>query len=189
MMPKIEFVYSFQYADRFRQMPITKEYLSKRGEKYPTPKKIRSFIKRIKKIWTREGQKVLREISKISRLKWKEKEIKCYIIWIGRALSSPLTIKVTNSPNELIDTLTRKLIHQIQSQNYEKFKNWLEYIADEYKEEKFRTQNHILLHALHKKICLSLYNKRRLKNLIKSGSIPNYKNKKTSEEIIKKFWM
>ena len=96
MIPKIEFIYSSVY-DNIWLKP----------NKKMESEKISKYIKSIEKIWNKEGTKILKEISKISSLKWKEKKIKCYFISGGRCFSDPLTIKYFKDKNKFIDTLNQ----------------------------------------------------------------------------------
>ena len=98
-----------------------------------------------------------------------------------------------NSFNDFIDVLTHEIIHQIQSQNSKIFKKWVKYLEKNYKDEKRRTQSHILLHAVHKKIYLTLFDKKRFKRNLKRSHRKSYiraweiVNNEGYEEIIKKF--
>ena len=193
MKPKLEFRYSRVYDDRFR-----KNFESK-NEKYPSIKKIIAYKRGIEKIWKKEGNKILLEISKVSGLKWKEEKIICYVIGKGRSFSDPLTIRIYSKLNEFVDTLIHELIHQIQTQNYDnkkfnKIKKWFDYIDIEYKNESRLTKNHILLDDILSEIIENLYSNKRLSKIIKNDSkFPDYKRAwkivkdENAQNIMKKF--
>ena len=180
MIPKIDFVYSGVYDG------IWLKPKNKLDQKF-----IKKYFNSIEKIWRKEGGKILKEISKISSLKWKEKKVKCYFISGGRCFSDPLTIKYFKNKNQFIDTLTHELIHQIQIQNAD-WDKWKKY--HKYGKESFKTQSHIFLHAVHYKILSNLYGRNRLeKNIRRHNKWKDYKKaweiviKETPEKIIKEF--
>jgi len=96
---------------------------------------------------------------------------------------------------DFIDTLTHELIHQIHIQNGKKVNELQKnYIPKKYPNESQLTSNHIFVHAIHKKIYLSLFNKTRLNRDIKRcEKSPDYKRaweiveKEGYENLINKF--
>ena len=104
MIPKIKFVYSSVYDNRYRDFPNIKERLKKQKKSYPSQKKILKYVSQVKPIWEKQEKKILKELSKITGLKWKEKEIRCYVIGFGRGFSDPLTMKLFENKNDFIDT-------------------------------------------------------------------------------------
>ena len=178
MKPKIEFVYSVIYDSQYREFFKIK--------KYPSRNSIIKYIKEIKKIWNKQEIKILKEISKVSGLKWKEKEIKCYVIGAGRPISNPLTISIFyyKNKNYFVDSLTHELIHQIQMQDDGKWHKWWGYLEKTYGRESFTTKAHISIHAIHWKLILNLFDEKRLKNEIKFSS--RWKEYERSREIVEK---
>ena len=182
MLPKIKFVYSSIYDSGYRNSKWVNEFLKKKKQKYPIEKQILSYIKYIEKHWKKDEKKILKEISKITGLKWKEKEIKCYVIGFGRPISDPLTLGICKYKNDFIDTLTHELIHQIQFQNEKKWPRWGKHLANKYKKELFMTKAHIFLHAVHWKLIEKLFNKKRLNKSINFDK--NFKDYKRAWEIV-----
>ena len=177
MIPKIEFVYSRVYDKRYRENKNIQKILKKREQKYPSEKKIKNYIKRAEKEWKKQGRKILAEMSKIMSLKWKEEKIKCYIIGSGRSFSDPLTVKLSKNLSDFINTLTHEMIHQLQTQNIKRMKKWWNYVYRKYKKEPELTKNHILLHSVHKKLYLKIFNKNRLKrNIKRDDTKPDYEH-------------
>jgi len=181
MIPKIIFRYS-QVHDKLKKDHLRLYYKVKKDprtkkllENYPSRRKIRNYIKRIEPHWKKDEKKILKEISKITGLKWKEKQIKVYIIGSGTPYSDPLTMKLYSNQNDFVDTLTHELIHQIQSQNFKDYKKWALYLKKTYKNEVILTKRHILLHAVHKELYLNIFNEKRLKRNINRSSIQSYK--------------
>jgi len=118
----------------------------------------------------------------------------CYLIGFGRPFSDPLTLRLYDNKKYFIDTLTHEMIHQIQIQNQVINRKWRKYIETKYKKETQTTRNHLLVHAVHYKIYLKLFDKRRLNRDIKSSDKhPEYKRsweivkEEGSENIINKF--
>ena len=193
---KIRFRYSWIYDEKHRSSPLIQERLRSQGKKYPSTKKVSNYIKTIEQLWRKEERKILSEISKISGLIWKEKEIICYVVGHAGCFSDPLTMKLFENKTDFIDTLTHELIHQIQTQNQKINKKWKEYVQKKYKDESIMTQNHIALHAIHYKLYLKLFSKNRLKrdmNFSKKVKAEDYirswqiVEEKGAENIIKKF--
>jgi len=175
MLPKVRFVYSGIYDQGYRNSLKIQENLKKQNKEYPSVGEIKKYIKKIENIWKKEGNKILNSISKASGLKWKDKEIKVYVIGVGNPFSDPLTLPIWKNTNGFIDTLTHELIHGIQAQNQEKFQKWRNQLDRQYKKENETTKNHIFLHAVHKKVYLEIFSEKRLKNdLKKCEKYPDY---------------
>lgn len=179
MIPKIEFRYSGIYDKRYRESLSINENLKKMNLVYPSVNKIKNYIVKVEKIWKKEGKRILSEISKIVGLAWKEQKIIVYVLGVGRAFSDPVTVSILRygNKNDFIDSVTHELIHQIESQNAEKFRKWeKKFLLKKYRNESITTKNHILLHAVHKEIFLKVYGRKRLNRQIKSHSkYPGYK--------------
>lgn len=187
MIPKIEFRYSSVYDRGYR------ENFEKRGISYPKSDEVLKYIKKVNKTWKRDGKKILKAISNLTKLKWNKSVIICYVIGMGRCFSDPLTIKMFEDINDFRDTLIHELIHQMQTQN--KLTKWFNYIYKKYEKESILTKNHILLDAFLSKIIIKLYNQSRLDNIIKKDSESlDYKRaweiveKETSNKILNKFY-
>jgi len=188
MIPKIEFRYSSIYDSKYR------ENFEKKGENYPSPEEILNYTKKINNLWNKKGKMILRNISEITKLNWKEEKIICYVIGKGKCFSDPLTIKIYPDSEEFITNLIHELIHQIQTQNNSKFKKWFEEINNLYINKSRLTKNHILLDAFLSKIIEKLYSKNKLSKIIKKDSeSADYKiaweivQKEGVDNIIRKF--
>lgn len=194
--PKIEFRYSGIYDDIYRNKEEIQEHLLRSEETYPTREQVVSYKESAEKAWKKEGTKILNEISRLTKLKWKDEKIICYVIGFGRPFSDPLTIRMyKNSKRKFIDTLTHELIHQIQEQNSLKVEKWLKELVVEFKDEEMLTINQILTLAVHWKIFEKLYSKRALNNEIKRyENSPAYRRaweivkQRTPDKILKSFY-
>ena len=153
MIPKVEFRYSDVYDRCSRNSSDVQSYLRDRNQAYPSKKEIIDYMKKLEKLWRKQEEKTFKEISRISKLKWKEARIICYVIGCGIPFSEPLTIIYGKNTERSINTLVHELIHQlIQVQNPEKYMNWHEDVIKKYSKETILTKNHILLSAIHWKI-------------------------------------
>jgi len=185
MIPKVEFRYSWVYDDKYRDSPLMKRFLKKNKQKYPSEKIIIDYTQRIEKIWKKEGNKVLKELSNISGLKWRENKIICYVIGRGRPFSDPLTIPVYQRDlSWFIDVLTHELIHQLLTQegNLEKSEKSWDYVYKKYKKDPRKAKIHVIVHAIHSSIYLKFFGKKRLGRNIKI--MKKYKDYKRSWDIV-----
>ncbi len=159
-VPKIIFRYSSIYDE------LRREKLKQKLPDYPSPKKILNFKQRVEKLWKRKGVKILKELSKISGLKWEEKEIDCYLVGGGISFSDPLTVSISKlSAKEFLKTLTHELIHRLfcQRQNRKRCKKAWQWIWRRYKKESPITKIHIPLFAIYSLFLLKFYGKKELK--------------------------
>jgi hypothetical protein len=169
--------------------PRTKKIL----DEYPSNKKIINFINKIRPLWEKDEKRILKEISKITGLKWKHKVVRVYLVGNCMPYSDPLTMYPYKNKTVFMDVLTHELIHQIQSQNSEIFQKWVKYMKIKYKGEILKTKSHIFLHAVHKELYLNLFNKKRLEMNLKRSQKKAYKRAweivqdEGSENIIAKF--
>ncbi len=191
LLPKIIFKYSWIYDQHWRG-------IYKKSKDYPSEKEINNNIKKIEKLWRKDEKKILRELSVISGLSWKEKSITCYIVGKCIPFSDPLTMKVYKEfpLNYFIDVLTHELIHQlfIQNEDIQKLNKAWNYFHRKYKKEEFNTIIHIPVHAIHSHIILKYFGEKRLKREIESlNRFPDYKKswdivkEEEYQKIIKEF--
>lgn len=154
MIPKVIFRYSWIYDEIWK----------KGKRKHTSEKKILNYIKSIEKIWRKYEKSILKELSKITGLKWKETKINCYVVGRCIPFSDPLTMPVYKNKDYFIDVLIHELIHNlfIQKGNYKKSRKAWNYIFRKYKTETKKTKIHIPLHAFHSHIYFKFFNKKRL---------------------------
>lgn len=175
MIPKIIFKYSWVYDQNWKEW--IKIYKRKK-DKYPSAKQTLNYIEKVEKVWRKDEKNILKELSKVTGLKWKSKIIYCYVVGRCIPFSDPLTLPVYDKPDYFIDVLVHELIHQlfIQRGNIEKSKKAWDYINRKYRKEPLTTRIHIPLHAIHSHIYLKFFDKKRLIRDIKLISfLPEYK--------------
>ena len=158
-MPKIIFRHSHSYDQVYKDISRIKNY--------PTESEVMLYIKKIQKIWNKIGKKILKELENITKLKFKDEKIICYIVGKAIPFADPLTIPIyTKEHNYFIDTLIHELIHILFTQegNLIKAKNSWKYIFNKYKNETFNTKIHIPLHAVHTHIYTIFFSMERLEH-------------------------
>jgi len=177
MIPKVKFVYSWSYDS-------TLCMLLKRKWKLTYVKSSVNYIRRLDKEWRKIEKKVLSEMAKTAGMKWKDKQITCFVVsHCIHSFSYPLTVIIRHKDDRLrridyvIDILIHELIHVLFVSN--EIYNLDKYLGfdKEFKNEKMATNGHIYLHALHKHLYLKFFNKNRLARdiaLAKSKSMPGY---------------
>jgi len=173
-LPKIIFKYSWVYDQIWRGKLRVKRGKAKG---YLSQRQILNYIKRVEKLWRKDEKKILRELSKITHLRWKAKIIYCYVVERCIPFSDPLTLPIyKNYPDYFIDVLIHELIHNLFIQNFERTKKSWQYFYRKYKKQPENTRIHIPLHAIHSYIYLKFYGGKRLKRDITLIShLPDYK--------------
>jgi hypothetical protein len=153
MIPKIVFTYSWIYHQLWKkQLKYDERSINK----------FHRYIKKVERYWNKHDKKILKEISKVSGLKWKEKTIKCYIVEDIAPFSDPLTISIYDDITWFVDSLTHELIHQIFIQNEATMNKSFDYLFRKYKKEPLNTVIHIPVHAIHAAVFLKVFGKKRL---------------------------
>ncbi len=163
MIPQIDFRYSSIYDDRL---------FRKDKEVYPSVNEILEYGNEIEKSWSKICKKVLESLQKSSGLKWKEKNIICYLVGTTRPFSDPLTIGIYKDKETFFDNLIHELTHRLIEQNKGLV---LKQLREKYKSESILTQNHILLNAILYKTYLEIFSQERLKQMIeRDKNHPDY---------------
>jgi len=195
VVPKVVFRYSPIYDEMCKggEFKETRKGLGK----YPSQKEIKIYMKKVEKIWRKEETKVLKELSKITKLKWKTKYIKCYVVGRVIPFSDPLSMPIYRKRTDyFIDVLIHELIHVLFVQNFKESDKAWKYIFRKYKEEAYTTKVHIPLHAFHTYIYFKFFkeeNMRRDINICKKLKLKKYVRswkiveKEGYENIIKEF--
>ena len=139
-------------------------------QRYPSPKQILNYIRKMRSSWDREGKEILEELTSITGLTWNSKSIDCYVVGRCIPFSDPLTLPVYDrSPDDFVDTLIHELIHQCFTEdgNSKRLKKVWDYIDRKYKGESHLTRTHIPLHAVHSHIYLKFFDEKRLERDIR----------------------
>ncbi|NYZ79622.1 hypothetical protein H0N95_00020 [Candidatus Micrarchaeota archaeon] len=168
--PAVKFVYSYPY-DRTMSGLIGKEW------SFKNEGMVRKQIKLIESAWAKLEGNVLKEMPRATGLKWKVKEIRCYVNSYGVPFSDPLTITILTKTgskktmDRIIDNLVHELIHVFLSTSGFKSSQ-----LKKFKKESPLTRTHIFVHALHKHILLKFFGEERLRKTV------DFSNKIKSEK-------
>ena len=155
MIPKIVFRYSWVYDIKNKER--LDEY--RKNLSYPKQAKIENYIKEINKEWKKIERRILFHISKITKIKWKEKEIICYVVGRTMPISEPLTMEIYEKRIDwFIDVMIHELIHRLFCQN-DKTIGLFYNLSKKYKKD-YGTTVHIVLNAIHKDVYLKFFNKK-----------------------------
>ena len=113
-MPKLIFRRSWLYDEAL---------IRERDFKMPSDTILNAYLRKIEREWKKQGARILKEVARVTKLEWREKEIVIYITAGVYPYSDPMTL----NPRSSIHTLSHELIHRILSEpeNREKIKkNW-----------------------------------------------------------------
>lgn len=148
MLPEISIIYSppYEWNYFFAAKKRWSTKLLSQGYKYQT---------RLRKRWTRDEKKVLRTISKVTGLKWKERTIRCYIVAHSLPISEPLTVPMLKNLDASVEAMIHELVHQIFIQN-NTFGVGPEY-AKKYRRENWNTIIHLPVQAVVKIVLEKTY--------------------------------
>lgn len=139
----------------------------------PSDKILDAHTRKLKKAWAKYGEKILTEITRVTKLNWHEKEIVCYITAGVIQYSDPLTLNLLSD----IDTIIHELIHRILSEpeNWGRIKrNWM-ILMKNYKGESQKTDTpHIVIHAVSAAIMKKLFGEKRLNREKRAVRDPKY---------------
>jgi len=149
---KVTMYYSWKYDEMLAQM-------TRKKLKSNDINDIIEFTKRFEKRWKTREVKILNSIEKNSKLKFKEKAIRCYfvnhMIWKGN--SQPLTVKMGGTLEDMEIVIIHELIHNIMVDNKDKLLNLVE---EHYPEEGDYFRVHIPLLLIEKGVIEDIYGKK-----------------------------
>lgn len=152
-------------------------------------------IKEIEKWWNEEGEGVLNKISKVTKIKWVQKEIKVYLlaeppITASMAgFSEPVTIflKMKDGREKGFIYIKNTIIHELVHQNIRE--NYNEYILQ--LKEKYKCKRTCAVHIIVHAILEQVYNQEELDKESKRKHQPDYEEawkivkKEGSKKILK----
>jgi len=138
--PKIKFVYSHPYDQ------LLTEYENKKFSK-SQERELRHYIENLQLKWRRVENLVFRELETITKNRWEEKEIKCYVVKYCKysGISHPLTVRSENDFDYTIEALIHELCHIILSYNIRKYKKIEQQLRKQFPKEDKGTLLHIYI--------------------------------------------
>jgi len=156
------------FADWVKNQPKFK------GVNIPTHGQVLKRVKKYNKLWSKNGDMILKALTKSTGLSFKRNQIEVHVVSVNsRSFSSPIVLKSGCSSIDFINILTHELIHCLFVDNCDRVNR---HIPWNQKVEGYNVGNdHIFLHAFLKYIYLDvLKSPRHLKqNLIVSRKSGN----------------
>lgn len=154
-VPEIRFQYGWLLTRAFYQYrKMLTEY---KDEEPPAWNVVNEIVENRRKIWEPVEQKIITGMQEIAGLNFYQNIIDVYIVTgYSSAFSEPLVMSKKYEGDVFVDILTHEIIHRLLMDNKEGI-NGNSWAAEHYPEEKDSSVvNHILVHALHKEVYLSV---------------------------------
>lgn len=106
-------------------------------------KKSHDFLNSTKLFWSLNGNKIVKEIEKVSRLRFK-KNIDCFVVssMPYESISHPFTIKAEKNKDKLLAIFVHELTHVLMSQNFKDVHHLLSFMD---KDHNYRVHFPVLL--------------------------------------------
>lgn len=145
---KIKFIYSSIYDNLLTDM-------SKKNFSIGQMKEMEYYKEELEAFWKKDENKIIKEIEKVSKLKFKEDK-ECFLVSTMKytALSNPLTLKKHQHLERAKTILIHELIHVLMEDNKEKL---AKLIKKTYLEESVEFKIHIPVLLITKKVVENLY--------------------------------
>jgi hypothetical protein len=134
-------------------------------------------IRQVQEDWDTWGEKIFNKLRQITKLEWRDKDIRCYVVSGAFAsFSHPLTLKIYDDREKMFKVLVHELIHRLlhSPEHPEKTKEARRKLIEPYKDESVTTKNHIVLHALHAQVILELEGEEAMQKVINAAFTPDY---------------
>lgn len=130
----------------------------------------KEYIIKIEKNWRKSEKRIINEIEKVSKLKFKD-DATCFLVknMHYNALSHPLTIKIHNDYDKFNDVLMHELIHVILVQN-DKGKELLYDLNRLYPKKDKSFISHLPLLLIEKKVIENLFGSKYYNKILKEDN-------------------
>lgn len=165
LYPQIKFIYSLPY-DRLLTEHENKPFNEKQV------KEIRRYVEELQSKWNKINNSVCQTLEKVVKNKWREKEIKCYVVKYCnkyRGISDPLTIKLDPDLDYVFDTLIHELAHILVSYNFKKYKKIEQKLKKQFPKENQRIILHVYIIFIETQVLKKLFNQTFINKIIKRG--------------------
>lgn len=157
---KVRFVYSDIYD-------VYLHYCA--GKNWHDGQNIRSgeaFAKKMQELYDK-NRRALDLLPKVSGLRWKEPEVKVYVVHkLDWDYSDPVTLLIRKDMKDAFETFLHEMAHQLCEVQNKGTINWDNAIAKRYRHENATVQRHILQQAILTKAYLKFYGKKRTQEII-----------------------
>lgn len=152
-IPEIRFKSSFLLT------PIIKSHIEAREWEVLPDESLETSVEEVKKTWDVSDKQILNGICEITGLEFYQDIIDVYLALGYRGgISDPLIISARVRDKTFLSLLTHEILHRLLTDNTKKIdvKTIWEKMFPETSSQKVR--NHIVLHAIHKELLLSILN-------------------------------
>ena len=163
LYPKIKFVYSLPYNR------MLAEYENKKFEEKKISQEVKNYIKKLKTRWDKISKKVFSALQEITKNKWREKEIKCYVVKHCKysGISLPLTLRMEKDLDLAIETLIHELTHIIVSYNFKKYTKIKQKLEKRFPKENSWVIRHIYINFIELQSLKKLFNQKFIDKVLK----------------------
>jgi len=168
------------------------EYENKKFEERKSFREVKNYIKKIESKWEKISNSVLHALQKIVGNKWREKEIKCYVVKYCKysGISIPLTLRIEKDFDLAFDTLIHELVHILVSYNFKKYKKIYKKLKQQFQKEDPWVIRHIYINFIELQSLKKLFNQKFIDKVLKRNlSLKGgraWKIVLTKKEILKK---
>lgn len=179
-IPRITFVWSYIYQEEIHGSDLI-NYDRSKSKEY-----VEAFLDTIKEEWDKGKEQILSQMASCCGLRWPDMDIPCYVLEqsIYGPISDPLTIPIQLqedgelyelSPTRFVDILTHELIHVLFIR-HDNVDPYFDYIVKKHRDLSENAAAHIIIHAIHKHVFLTVFDQERLHEEIEASSwYPDYK--------------
>lgn len=146
-----------RFKSPFLLEPMIRAFVEVKGWKIPPSEDMKTLIEEAKKTWNTSSEQILKGMCEVTGLEFYSNTIDVYLALGYRGgISSPMIISAHKKDKELLSLLTHEILHRLLTDNTKKLdvKTIWKKMFPEIKEQKIR--NHIVLHAIHKELLLSI---------------------------------
>ncbi|MBT3282922.1 hypothetical protein HN375_02075 [bacterium] len=152
-LPEIRFKSSWLLA------PIIKSYVEAQEWDILPDEDLKNSIEEVAKTWTTSGEQILKGICEITGLEFYSNIIDVYLaLGYKGGISDPLVISSQVRDKKFLSLLTHEILHRLLTDNTKKIDVgtiWEKMFPDV---SSRKVRNHIVLHAIHKELLLSVLN-------------------------------
>lgn len=150
--PKIKFVYSLPYDRLFNEYE-KKLFTKKQVEE------LHKYIKEFQLKWNKIFNLVFRNLEELTGNKWKEKEIKCYIVKNCKygGISDPLTLRTEPDLEYACSILIHELTHINISYKFKRYKKIEKKLKIKFPREDLRTILHIYVNFIEYQVLKKIF--------------------------------
>lgn len=155
---KINFVYSQVYDNLLTEMSRKKFTLDQ-------IKEMHFYKEELEAVWKKEEKRIIKEIEKVSKLKFSKKNIECFVVYHMKfaAISEPLTLKKESHLIRAKTILIHELAHILLQDNKEKIEKLIEKI---YPDEDFEFRMHVPILLITRKVIEKIYGEGTFKEVL-----------------------